>query len=280
MNLVAERIRFAYRPGYDVLRDVSLAVEDRQIVFVLGANGSGKTTLLDCLGGIRVPQSGRITVDGVHLGDLGIRERARHIGVVPQLHEPVFGYTVEQAVLMGRAPYLGVFDRPGAADRDAVVSALHAVGITHLHDRPYTAISGGERQLVLVARGLAQGAGCLLMDEPTAHLDPHHQHDVLSVVRRLAADGFCFVVSSHHPNNALLYADEVVFLADGTTIGRGPPATAINQISLEATYAMEFEIVRGTDGRRAILPRLADATLRAAGPERETASIDRRHRST
>jgi iron complex transport system ATP-binding protein len=257
MRLVADRIRYAYRPGRDALLDVSLAVDSGECLFVLGANGSGKTTLLDCLGGLRPPRSGCVTIDGTPLLDLSARERARRIGVVPQLHEPVFSYTVGQAVLMGRAPHLGLFARPGRADWDAVEQSLDAVGVDDLRERPYTGISGGERQLVLIARGLAQGAGCLLMDEPAAHLDPHHQHDVFRVVRQLANEGRSFVVTSHHPNNALLYADEVVFLADGRSIGGGPPEIAIDEVSLEAAYAMEFEIVRGQNGARAVLPRVA-----------------------
>ena len=109
---------------------------------------------------------------------------------------------------------------------------------------------------MLIARGLAQGARYLLMDEPAAHLDPHHQHDVLSVVRELADQGFSFVVTSHHPNNALLYADEVVFLIDGSAMFHGPPESAITEETLKMAYEMEFEIVRGPDGSRAILPRV------------------------
>ena len=256
MRLVADRISYAYRPGNDVLRDVSLAVDGRRTLFVLGANGSGKTTLLDCLSGARTPRSGSVAVDGIHLSDLNVRERAHRIGVVPQLHEPVFSYTVGQAVLMGRAPHLGLFASPGREDWEAVSGALDAVGIAKLRRRPYTGISGGERQLVLIARGLAQGAGCLLMDEPAAHLDPHHQHNVLSVVRQLADEGFSFVVTSHHPNNALLYADEVVFLVNGASVIRGAPEAAITEESLRTAYEMEFEIVRGTNGTRAIVPRV------------------------
>jgi len=260
MSLVAESIRYAYRVGHDVLTDVSLDVEPGHTLFVLGANGSGKTTLLECLSGLRTPRTGRVLIDGIRLTDLGPRERACRIGVVPQLHEPVFSYTVGQAVLMGRAPHLGLFERPGRKDRQAVARALNAVGVTGLHDRPYTGISGGERQLVLIARGLAQGAGCLLMDEPTAHLDPHHQHDVLSVVRQLADEGFSFVVTSHHPNNALLYADEVMFLVDGAAVVRGEPDVAITEDSLRSAYGMEFEIVRGANGSRAVLPRVLHPT--------------------
>ena len=256
MRLVAEKIRYAYRRMDDVLHDVSLSVDAGRSLFVLGANGSGKTTLLDCLSGIRTPRSGRVTIDGVPLPDLSVRDRARRIGVVPQLHEPVFSYTVGQAVLMGRAPHLGLFARPGREDLEIVDRALDAVGVGSLRDRPYTGISGGERQLVLIARGLAQGAGCLLMDEPAAHLDPHHQHGVFTVVRQLTDEGFSFVVTSHHPNNALLYADEVVFLAGGVPIVRGAPEVAITEASLHAAYAMEFEIVRGANGTRAVVPRV------------------------
>jgi len=271
MRLVAERIRYAYRPGTDALRGVSLAVETGDCLFILGANGSGKTTLLDCLSGVRTPRSGRVTVGGIALTQLSARERARRIGVVPQLHEPVFSYTVSQAVLMGRAPHLGPFARPGREDRAAVSRALDMVGVTDLRHRPYTGISGGERQLVLIARGLAQGASCLLMDEPAAHLDPHHQHDVLRVVRQLAAEGFSFAVTSHHPNDALLYADEVVFLSDGASIHRGVPADAIHEGSLREAYGMEFEIVRGEDGPRAVLPLTGRPGARSAvrrGPDR------------
>jgi len=256
MRLVADRIHYAYRPGRDALRGVSLAIEDGEGLFVLGANGSGKTTLLDCLSGLRTPRSGLVAIDGTPLAHLSIRDRARRIGVVPQLHEPVYSYTVEQAVLMGRAPHLGLFARPGRNDRHAVAEALDAVGASELHDRPYTAISGGERQLVLIARGLAQGAVCLLMDEPAAHLDPHHQHGIFRIVRRLADAGRSFIVTSHHPNNALLYADEVLFLAKGASIGGGPPALAIDEATLEEAYAMEFEILRGNNGSSAVLPRV------------------------
>jgi len=267
MSLVAESIRYAYRLGHDVLTDVSLHVEPGKTLFVLGANGSGKTTLLECLGGLRTPRTGRVLIDGIGLTDLAPRERARRIGVVPQLHDPVFSYTVGQAVLMGRAPHLGLFERPGREDREAVARALNAVGATDLQNRSYTGISGGERQLVLIARGLAQGAGCLLMDEPTAHLDPHHQHDVLSVVRQLADEGFSFIVTSHHPNNALLYADEVVFLIDGITLVRGEPDVAVTEDILRSAYGMEFEIVRGANGSRAVLPRVQGSTTPAQGEE-------------
>lgn len=256
MKLLATALAFAYSPEREVLRSVSLSLHDGQVMFVLGSNGSGKTTLLQCLAGLMNPLRGSIILDGQALRELPLRTRARQIGFVPQMHEPVFEFTVEQSVLMGRAPHLGLFERPAKEDRNATKTAIEAVGIQHLSHRPYTKISGGERQLALIARGLAQGARILLMDEPVAHLDPHHQHEVLSVVRNLAVDGFAFAIASHLPNHALLYADWVALLVDGRADVQGPPAATITEQSLQATYEMEFEIIRNDSGTQAILPRM------------------------
>jgi iron complex transport system ATP-binding protein len=256
MKLTAHQLAFSYTPGVSILRSVSLTLSTGQVAFILGANGTGKTTLLDCLFGLRRPSRGSVLVDGRDLQQLAPRERARHIGLVPQWHEPVFEFSVKQAVLMGRAPHLGPFSRPGRDDLRAVESAIDAVGIRPLSDRPYTKISGGERQLTLIARGLAQGARCLLMDEPAAHLDPHHQHEVLHIVRQLAEEGFAFAITSHLPNHALLYGDWAIFLIDGKAELEGPPRTVINEDSLRAAYNMEFEIVEGASGARAVLPRV------------------------
>ena len=256
MRLTSTSLAFAYSPEREILRSVTLSLNTGHVTFILGANGTGKTTLLECMSGLRVPLRGSVTVDGRNLHQLPTRTRAQNVGLVPQMHEPVFEFTVEQAVLMGRSPHLGLFDRPGSRDHQVVGEAIEAVGIQHLVHRPYTKISGGERQLALIARGLAQGAQCLLMDEPVAHLDPHHQHDVLSIVRQLADDGFSFAITSHLPNHALLYADWVAFLVDGKADMQGPPATTITEQTLQAAYEMDFEIVEGASGSRAVLPRI------------------------
>ncbi|MDD5646714.1 MAG: ABC transporter ATP-binding protein [Candidatus Bipolaricaulis sp.] len=259
MKLSATGISYAYDRGEDVLHDVSLSVDDGDVAFVLGANGSGKTTLLRCLSGVLHPMSGTVSVDDGPLWSLPLRERARRIGVVPQFHEPAFPFTVAEAVLMGRGPHLGMFARPGTADREIVDRALEAVGILAMRGRAYSEISGGEQQLALIARGLAQGARCLLMDEPAAHLDPRHQHGILGVVRTLAADGHSFVVTSHQPDSAFLYADTVLLLVDGGARGYGPPGETLTEESLRAAYGMEFEIVRGESGARAVVPRIRPA---------------------
>jgi iron complex transport system ATP-binding protein len=259
MRLEADGLSYAYVPGIDVLKGVCLCVDLGEVVFVLGANASGKTTLVECLSGFRRPIAGAVHVDGLLLARMSQRERARHLGLVPQLHEPVFDYTVGEVVLMGRAPYLGLFSRPGREDWNEVDRALRMVGLHKLRGRPYTETSGGERQLALIARGLVQGAACLLMDEPAAHLDPHHQHEIFSVIVELAGEGFSFLVTSHQPNNALLYGDRAMFLTEGRVGAQGVPGEVITEATLRSAYRMEFEIVDGAEGSRAILPRVRRA---------------------
>jgi iron complex transport system ATP-binding protein len=252
--LQAHAISYAYLPGKPVLQDISFRASRGEVTFILGANGSGKTTLLECLCGARRAVSGTVTVDGTAIESLHPRERARAVGYVPQIHEPVFAYTVWEVALMGRAPHLGFLSRPTAADWDEAKRALEVVGLWELRNHPYTATSGGERRLALIARGLTQGARCLLMDEPDAHLDPSYQHRIMSNVVRLTSEGFTAVVSSHTPNNALLYADWVIFLAGGRMIVQGPPKDVVTPQNLERAYGTPFEVIENGAGRRAVLP--------------------------
>lgn len=254
MTLQTHGLSYAYVPGKLVLNDISLRIDRGKVAFVLGANASGKTTLLECLCGVRKPTLGRVDLNGVAIEKIPPMEKARYIGFVPQVHEPVFAYTVGEVALMGRAPHLRFLAHPKKSDREEAERALKAVGLWELRDRPYTTTSGGERRLTLIARGLTQGVRCLLMDEPDAHLDPYHQHEILSMVVRLAREGFTFVVASHNPNNALIYGDWVTFLAEGELIAQGPPREVITPKALEMAYGMAFKVIRNGDGQRAVLP--------------------------
>jgi iron complex transport system ATP-binding protein len=255
MRLEARGVSYAYPKSPLCLCDASLVAGPEEIAFLLGANGSGKTTLLACLAGTRHPKTGDVLLDGIPLRSLAPRERAKRIGVVPQFPDTAFAFRVEDAVALGRAPYIGLFSRPGREDRRAVERAIDAVGLTALRHRSTAHLSGGERQLVWIARGLAQGADCLLLDEPTAHLDPRHEHEVFAVVRRLAAGGATFVVASHHPETALLYGTHVTFLRDGLVIRSGRAEETITADALEDAYGMAFLIVIGAHGERAVMPR-------------------------
>ena len=264
MRLEANCLSYAYPRRPPCIRRVSIAVEGGEIAFVLGANGSGKTTLLACFAGARRPTAGTVLLNGRPLRAFSPRERAKRIGVVPQFHDAAFSFSVEDAVGLGRAPYVGLFSRPGREDRLAVERALAAVGLASLRRRSMSHVSGGERQLAWIARGLAQGAQCLLLDEPTAHLDPQHEHTVFAVVRKLAGEGAAFLVASHHPETALLYAANVTFLQHGQVLASGPPLETITSDILSRAYSMEFRIVTGSDGERAVVPRIRRDETRTA----------------
>jgi iron complex transport system ATP-binding protein len=260
VKLEAQDLSFAYVPETLALRDISFTLGENEILYVLGRNGSGKTTLLSCLSGVQRPTRGRVLLDGVDIRKHSPSERARQIGLVPQIHVPVFAYTVREMVLMGRAPHLGLFGSPRRADDAIADGALESVGLAHLRDRPYTEISGGERQLVMIARGLAQQSRILLLDEPDAHLDPKNQHLVLEIVVALARQqGLAFIISSHAPNNALFYADRVLLLKEGRTLALGETLATLTASLLSMAYDMETEVIYGSDGGghipRAIVPR-------------------------
>jgi ABC-type cobalamin/Fe3+-siderophores transport system ATPase subunit/nucleoside-triphosphatase THEP1 len=262
-RLEANGVDFAYVAGRPVVRDVSVAVDAGQVVFLLGHNGSGKSSLLGCLAGLWRPTAGRVTLDGADVHAYPSAARARRLGVIPQLHVAAFAYDVLQVVLMGRAPHLGVFAAPGPEDEAIALDALALVGLTDFRDRRYTELSGGERQLVLVARGLAQRCDVLLMDEPDAHLDPRNQFRVLEVVSDLARQrGLAVVVASHAPNSALMFADRVLLMRQGRTLAQGGVVETLTEELLGAAYGMPTEVVtKVVNGRRvprAILPRRID----------------------
>ena len=263
MKLSAQNLHFSFRPSQPVLRDISFTVAGDRIVFILGHNGCGKSTLFNCLTGVYVPQSGHVLLDGADLAHLPPRQRAQKIGLVPQNHAAAFPYTVREMVLMGRAPHLGLFETPGREDYHLADAALAAVGLSALATRSYNDLSGGERRLAMVARGLTQDSGMLLLDEPDAYLDPRNQHIVLETVTRLAQRGHTFVITSHAPNNALLYADRVILMQGGRLLADGQPAAVLTAELLTAAYNMPFEVLYdGAAGKtrpRAILP------LRLAG---------------
>ncbi|UCF10677.1 MAG: ABC transporter ATP-binding protein [Candidatus Bipolaricaulota bacterium] len=255
MSLEVRGVSFAYRGGRPLLHRADLSVDDGRQMYILGANGSGKSTLLRLIAGVLSPWTGEILIDDVAAQSLGPRGRAHRLAMVPQGDVPLTGYKVAEVVVMGRASQLAFFSHPAKKDWGAVRDALADVGIAELAERRYDAISGGERQLALIARGLAQGARNLLLDEPDAHLDPAYQHRVLTTLTALARGGLALVVTSHHPNNALLFGDEVTFLIAGKTTPSRSPEAALNDDWLQAAYGIAFEGVRSGGSLRALLPR-------------------------
>src|SRR5258706_9225594 len=214
--------------------DVTLA--QGEVLALLGPNGGGKTTLLKTLLGILAPRSGEVAIDGRSLGAISVRERARLIAYVPQVHLPTFAFTVESVVLMGRTAHGNLFSRPSANDRAVAARALEQFGIAHLSPRPYTMISGGERQLVLLARALAQEPQFVVLDEPTASLDFGNQGKVIREIQSLGASGHGVLFTTHDPNHAMAAADRAYLLRHGTQVADGPFADVLTLAKLSALY--------------------------------------------
>jgi iron complex transport system ATP-binding protein len=233
--------------------DVQLATGE--VLALLGPNGGGKTTLLKTLLGLIKPKAGDVRLDGKPLTSLSVRERARSIAYVPQVHVGTFAFTVETVVLMGRSAHGNLFSRPSLQDHAVAQAALDRFGISLLSERPYTEISGGERQLVLLARALAQEPRFIVLDEPTASLDFGNQGIVMREIKALASAGHGVLFTTHDPNHALRAAHRAFLLRDGTRIAEGPVQSVLSRERLEALYRAPVE--RLTDpqsGGAAFLP--------------------------
>ena len=235
----------------EVGRDVDFTLASGESLAILGANGAGKSTLLRTLLGVLPPRAGHVEIDDVPIASLSASARATRIAYVAQQHTPAYAFTVLESVLMGRAAHLGVFARPGRIDRDRAHAALAALGIDALASRPITELSGGERQLAMIARALAQQAPILILDEPTANLDFGHRARVLRELDRLRATGLTIVFATHEPDHALAHADRALLLADGRPLVLDTPLRALTPANLERLYAMPIRLVQVEDGRYA-----------------------------
>ena len=235
--LQSEELGFQYGPaGRPVFSGLNLAMREGSICCVLGPNGTGKSTLMKCCAGLLRPTAGRVLVAGQDLAALSDKRRAQLLACVPQSHRGVFAFTVEDVVLMGRAPHLGLLARPDRKDRRLAASALERLGIGHLARKLYTEISGGERQLVLFARVLTQQPRLLLLDEPTSYLDLGNVVQVLSLGRLLADSGMSIFMSTHFPDHAFLLADQVLVMKGGQLLGMGAATKTLSESLLARAY--------------------------------------------
>lgn len=251
MNLTVSNLGFAYgrRP---ILQNVGFSLGEGQLYALLGANGAGKTTLLRCILGLNEGYKGSITVDGCEVRSLTPRQLSHRIAYIPQIHYPAFQYSVLEMVLMGTTHRLSPVGAPGAREEAAALDALRMLGAESLAPRDYGRISGGEQQLVLIARALVQGTKLLLMDEPTASLDYGNQQRVLHAVRRLARDGYTILLSTHNPQHALSYADCVLALAGGTLAANGPAQEVLSPALLKTLYGVD--VTFSSDGTYILPP--------------------------
>ena len=244
-------------PGRTVGRGISFSLAAGEVMCVLGPNGGGKTTLFRTVLGLLEKHAGSIRLGKDPLEDLSRAEIARRIGYVPQGHAGYFAFTVREFVLMGRTAHMGAFASPGTTDVAVVQRVLDALRIAPLAERPVNQISGGERQLALVARALAQEPRLLVMDEPTASLDFGNQVRVLQTISDLAASGISVLFATHAPDQAFLAARRVLLLAGGRSLAVGTPQEVIRPDTLARLYGVRVEVVPLPGGGHTCLPALS-----------------------
>lgn len=245
--LSIHQVTFGYHPHAPVLTDASLDVPRGSVMGLLGPNGSGKTTLLHLALGWLRPDAGRVELDGRPLGAYGRQELGRRMGLVPQSENIAFDYSVLEYVLLGRAPYLPPLEMPGTADVSAALRALERVGIADLAERSMLEISGGERQLALTARSLAQQPEILLLDEPAAHLDLGNKARLVKILRSLNEQGVTILLTSHDPEMASLLCTHLVLVERGCPLTAGPLNEMLTAKNLSRLYGLpvELESLRG-----------------------------------
>lgn len=254
MGLAVENLTFSYR-CFPVLKGVDFSVEAGNLVCMLGKNGAGKSTLFRCILGLLKDYRGKITADGVDLRTLKEKDMARKIAYIPQNHDQAFSFSVLDMVTMGTTSSLQGFQSPGKEQREAAFDALKTMRIEAMAERSYAHLSGGEQQLVLIARAIAQKAGILIMDEPCANLDYGNQARVMEELKRLAGAGYLIIQSTHSPDQAFLYADQAAVLSDGVIKAFGKPEEVLTESLLEAMYGIPVRLFdAGDTGRKLCMP--------------------------
>ena len=228
----------------EIVHGVSFGVEAGEFVCIIGANGCGKTTLLKSVLGLITPFSGEVHMHDKDVHKLNEKERARMFAYIPQAHTPPFPFSTADVILMGRTPYIGRMSQIREEDRRVVWNAMTTLGIEGLAERTYTKLSGGQQQLILIARALAQQPELIIMDEPTASLDFGNQQTVLSRMRELSKAGTSVLMVTHDPHHAFYCANRVIVMGEGTVIGNGDPHEVLTKECLQAIYNTDVDVVK------------------------------------
>lgn len=254
MSISITALTYSYGLGFgNALDKLSFTADDAEVTAILGPNGAGKTTLFRCILGLNGSYGGKIDIDGKSAASLSAKELAGLCAYIPQSYRGVFDYTVEEMTLMGTTGSVQPLSSPKANELKAARMALERCGIAHLGQRSFMRLSGGERQLVLIARAIAQRSRTLIMDEPTANLDFGNQTMVMELCRSLAREGYAILLSTHNPMHALWYANKAVAIKNGSAIACGSPDEVMDEQLIRALYSVEASIVQ-TERGTAIFP--------------------------
>lgn len=252
---------FEYEKKHGVLDGINMQVGTGEVFCIVGPNGCGKSTLIDCILGLNKLHGGKIEICGRDIKSYKDAELARHVSYVPQNHKPTFGYSVLEVVSMGRAYTAGMFSPPDDKDREIARESLRRVGLYGFEDRDYTRLSGGELQLVLIARALTQKSDILVMDEPTAHLDFRHELKVMEIVADLVkTENLTIIMATHFLNQAYYLENagvntKVALMENGIFGKTGTPSDVLTTENLKSVFSIETEIATDAGGsRKYVLP--------------------------
>lgn len=248
MSIEVSKLYFSYG-NHLILDDISFTAEDNQLLSILGPNGAGKSTMFHCILGLLNGYKGKVLLNGTDIKGLSAKEMAKLVAYIPQSHYPSFNFSVFDMVLMGTSIQFSTISSPGKKQIKLAEEALERLGIEHLKNRGYTQISGGERQLALIARALVQEAKVLIMDEPTANLDFGNQVRVMSVIKSLTKDGYTIIQSTHNPEQAFLFSDVVLALKEGKVLASGIPYEVFTEPLIEKLYGIDVKMKTLYEGK-------------------------------
>lgn len=257
-KLEVNNAAFSYNGKKNVFEDVSFSVDTGDVFCILGPNGTGKSTLLRCLCNLYKLKNGNIRIDGHDVSQMRPSALAKKIGFIPQIHTPAFQYTVLEVVIMGRTPHLSMISTPSEKDYTIAEDAIKMTDIEYIKDKPYTELSGGQMQMVLLARVLAQEPKILLLDEPTSHLDISHQIHTIEIVRKLADNGVSLIMTSHFPDHAFMASTKVGIMKNKSFLEIGCADDVITEKNLKRAYDSDIKVVYlgGDISRKITVPML------------------------
>jgi len=237
-----EDLKFSYGKK-EILKGINFEINSSDIISILGPNGCGKTTLLKLILGFLKPTQGKVYFDGKDISKIKAKQFFQRVAYIPQIHDGAFGYLVQDVVLMGRMPYKSIFSNFNKEDKKITLDALEIMGIKELKNEIYTTLSGGQRQLVLIARAIAQQADIFIMDEPVNGLDFGNQYKLLNKIKDLSKKDFTFIKTSHYPDHVFFVSNEAIFLDKGKILEKGEPETIIREENIKKVYKIESEII-------------------------------------